>query len=375
MGSPGFLPSAGSETPDRLRRKAAAGRARERVEGRVLDRILRMPEPMLRRLAGPPVRLDGLTLDLETQAMLRVKELAREPDLATLPIPRGRRALLRQTKLSGGRQPIGDVVPLQVPGADGDLDARLYVPRSQASSRFSSTTGGPLLFFAHGGGMIYGDLDSHDALCRFLAERADLRVLAVDYRLAPEHPFPAPVDDCWAAFSWVADNASRLGADPTRIAVGGDSAGGALAAVVALRAASAGLPVAHQLLLYPVTDMAEPTESRRLFGEGFFLTTEFMRLAESSYLPPGQDPRDPRVSVAYADVPARLAPALVVTAGFDPLRDEGEAYAARLAAAGVPVSQVRYPGFIHGFASVVGAGRSQPAAVAEIAARLRSALS
>ena len=373
MASPGFQPSAGPGTTDRLRRKAAAGRARQRVEGRVLDRVLRMPEPMLRRLAGPPTRLDGVTLDLETQAMLRVKELAREPDVATLPIPRGRRALLRQTRLSGGRQPIGDVVPLQVPGAVGDLDARLYVPRSQASSRRSSTTGGPLLFFAHGGGMIYGDLDTHDALCRVLAERADLRLLAVDYRLAPEHPFPAPVDDCWAAFSWVAENASRLGA--STIAVGGDSAGGALAAVVALRAASAGVPVAHQLLLYPVTDMAEPTESRRLFGEGFFLTTEFMRLAETSYLPPGQDPRDPRVSVAYADVPAGLAPALVVTAGFDPLRDEGEGYAARLAAAGVPVSQVRYPGFIHGFANVVGAGRSQPAAVAEIAARLRSALS
>ena len=338
----------------------------------MLDRILRMPEPMLRRLAGSPVQLDGLTLDLETQAMLRVKELAREPDVATLPIARGRRALLRQTKLSGGRQPIGDVVPLQVPGAEGDLDARLYVPRSQASSRCSSTTGGPLLFFAHGGGMIYGGLDSHDALCRFLAEHADMRVLAVDYRLAPEHPFPAPIEDCWAAFSWVVDNASRLGA--SRVAVGGDSAGGALAAVVALRAASAGVPVAFQLLLYPVTDMAEPTPSRKLFAEGFFLTSEFMSLAERSYLPPGQDPSDPRVSVAYASVPSDLAPALVVTAGFDPLRDEGEAYADRLAAAGVSVSKVRYPGFIHGFANVVGAGRSQPAAVAEIASRLRSAL-
>jgi acetyl esterase len=356
------------------RMASPTGRARERVEGRVLDRLMRLPEPVLRRVAGPPVRRDGLTLDLETQALLRVKELAHEPDVASLPIPDGRQALLRQCKLSGGRQPIGAVVPLRVPGGAGELDARLYVPRSQAHARSSSTTGGPLLFFAHGGGMIYGDLDSHDALCRFLAEQADTRVFAVDYRLAPEHPFPAPIDDCWTAFCWVLDNATRLGADPSRVAVGGDSAGGSLAAGIALSAASAGIPVAHQLLLYPVTDMACSAPSRAMFAHGFYLTREFIELAERCYLPPGQDPKDPRVSVAYADVPSGLAPALVVTAGFDPLRDEGEAHAARLSAAGVAVEQIRYPGFIHGFANVIGVGRMQRAAMVEVAGRLRCAL-
>jgi len=353
---------------------AAVSRAREKFESRALDRLLRLPQPTLRRIAGPPVRLDGQTLDLETQATLRLKELTHEPSVEDLPIPQGRRALTRQCALAGGRQPIGAVVPLRVSGAEGELPARLYVPRAQATSRHSSTTGGPLLFYAHGGGMIYGDLDSHDALCRFLAEHAQTRVLSVDYRLAPEHPFPAPVEDGWAAFRWTVDNATRLGADPARIAVGGDSAGGALAAGIALEAASAGIPVAFQLLLYPVTDMAAETGSRKLFAEGFFLTQEFIELASTSYMRDGQDPTDPRVSVAYAPVPSGLAPALVVTAGFDPLRDEGEAYAAKLAAAGVKVEQVRYPGFIHGFANVVGVGRIQRAAVAEIAGRLRVAM-
>ncbi len=356
------------------RRRAVFRRARERVESRGLDRLLRLPGPLLRRVAGPPVVLDGQTLDLETQAMLRLKDLAHEPDVASLDISQGRRALTRQCKLSGGRQAVGAVLPLRVPGADGDLDARLYVPRSQTVPGSGSTTGGPLVFYAHGGGMIYGDLDSHDALCRALAEQTDARVLAIDYRLAPEHPFPAPVEDCWAAYRWTVDNAGRLGADPARIAVAGDSAGGALAAVVALRAAEQGVPVAFQALLYPVTNMADDSRSRQLFAEGFFLTAEFIDLAGESYLSPGQDPRHPDVSVAYAEIPAGLAPALVATAGFDPLRDEGEAYAARLAGAGVAVEQVRFPGMIHGFANVVGVGRSQRAALLEVAGRLRTAL-
>ena len=342
-----------------------------KIEPAAFRALMGLPQPVMRALAGRPVVVDGQVLDTETQWMLRLQKLLREPAAETLPMPEGRAAMLRQTRLVGGDQPIGLVRELMVPGADEEIPARLYVPRSQVATEQPSA----LLFFVHGGGMMYGDLDSHDALCRFLAERADVRVLSVDYRLAPEHRFPAAVDDCWASFQWVSEYAEQLGADPDRIAVGGDSAGGYLSAVTAILAAEAGVPVKHQLLLYPVTNMAEESESRRIFGEGFFLTAEFIALAEDSYLHEQQDPRDPKVSVYFTEkIPDGLASAQVVTAGFDPLRDEGEAYARLLADAGVAVELKRYPGLIHGFANIVGVGRSNTAAVAEIAARLKLAL-
>ncbi|HJR37660.1 MAG TPA: alpha/beta hydrolase [Nocardioidaceae bacterium] len=354
-----------------------------RLEPAVFRALLGLPTGVQRRLAGPPVVVDGQTLDPETQWMLRLQKLARLPAAETLPMPQARAALLRQSTLVGGKQPIGATRDLQVPGADGDIRARLYIPRASSTDAAGTAepagtpeaAGDPLLFFVHGGGMMYGDLDSHDPLCRFLAERAGARVLSVDYRLAPEHPFPAAVEDCWASFQWVAEHADQLGVDPDRIAVGGDSAGGYLSAVTAILAAQNGIPVKHQLLIYPVTNMAEKSDSRRIFGEGFFLTTAFIDLAEASYLAETDDRRDPRVSVYFTEkIPENLAPAFVVTAGFDPLRDEGEAYARLLADAGVEVEMKRYPGFIHGFANIVGAGRSNRAAVAEIAAKLKAAL-
>ena len=173
-----------------------------------------------------------------------------------------------------------------------------------------------------------------------------------------------------AAYRWVVENAASLGADPERLAVGGDSAGGCLAAGVAIEAARAGLPLAFQLLVYPATDTERDTESLALFGEGFYLTRAFMDLATASYIEPDADRRDPRHSPLYADVPDGLAPAYVATAGFDPLRDEGEAYARKLADAGVPVELERFPDQIHGFLNIVGVGRTSRAAIAEIAARL-----
>ena len=343
-----------------------------RVEAVTFRGLMALPGPVMRRLAGPPVVLDGQTLDLETQWMLRLRQLKREPSAETLPMPAARRLIVRHTVLTGGRPPIGEIRDLDVPGGAGDIRARLNVPRSPPATPES---GSPLLVFLHGGGFMYGDLDSHDPVCRMLAERAGVRVLALDYRLCPEHPFPAALDDCWAAYQWAVEHADELGADPDRIGVGGDSAGGCLATVVAMRAANAGVPCRHQLLVYPVTDMVTGSESRRLFGSGFFLTDEFIDLADASYLSDPDERRHPDVSPALTEkIPEGLAPALVVTAGFDPLRDEGEAWARRLADAGVEVRLTRYPGFIHGFFNVVGVGRTQRAAVAEIAARLKAAL-
>jgi acetyl esterase len=349
---------------------------RTRVEALGLRAAAALPPALMRRLAGRPVVLDGQLLDVETQWLLRLVRLLGEPMAETLPVPDGRPVMLREAVLAGGRQPIGEVRDLLVPGGDGPIGARLFVPRSQVSG---PTAGdgrpSPLLVYVHGGGMVYGDLDTHDAVCRFLAERCDVRVLSLDYRLAPEHPFPAAVEDVWAAYEWVAEHPEDLGADPERIAVGGDSAGGYLSAVVALKAAEAGVPCAFQLLVYPMTDMTTQTESRRIFAEGFYLTSEFIDVARRSYLTDPAQAHDPLVSVLLTEkIPDGLAPAYVATAGFDPLRDEGEAWARRLADAGVDVTLKRFPGLMHGFFNIVGVGRTNRAAAAEIAAQLKLAL-
>jgi acetyl esterase len=335
----------------------------DRVEALAFRGAMALPRPVQRVLAGGRVVRDGQTLDPELQLALRLQRLVREPAAETLPLPEGRRAVLKQCALVGGRQPVGAVRDLAV----GRVAGRLYVPEGAAAP-------GPLLVFFHGGGWMYGDLDSHDPTCRFLAERAGVRVLAVDYRLAPEHPFPAAYDDCAAAYRWVVEHADSLGADPARLAVGGDSAGGTLAATVAVLAAREGLPLAFQLLIYPAADMRGGTESRGRFAEGFFLTKQFMDVAQEAYLPRPEDVTHPCASPVLADLPAGLAPAYVVTAGFDPLRDEGESYARKLADAGVELELRRFPHLIHGFFNMVGPGRAGRAANEEIAGRLRAAL-
>lgn len=335
---------------------------RERLETIGLRAALALPEPVQRRLVGRPVVRDGQTLATDVQLMLLLQRLTREPGAETLPMAEGREAIRRITRMTGGRQPIGSVRDLAVAGRP----ARLYTPSGAAAT-------GPALLFLHGGGFMHGDLDSHDAGCRFLAERSGVRVLAVDYRLGPEDPFPAAYDDALAAYRWLVEHAADVGADPERLAVGGDSAGGNLAAGVALDAARTGLPLRFQLLVYPATDALRSTASADLFAEGFYLTRAYMDLANASYIG-DSDPADPRLSPHYAEVPDGLAPAYVVTAGFDPLRDEGEVFARRLAEAGATVELRRFPGQIHGFFNVVGVGRTSRAANALIAARLRAAL-
>lgn len=350
--------------------RATAGSVVERAKAESFARALSLPPAQVRRLAGPPVRIDGHELSPYAQLMLRAMRLTFEKGAEEYPVPQGRASMRSQAQMAGGVWPVGQVHERTVRGADGPLPARLYVPRGV-------TAPGPLLVFFHGGGMVYGDLDSHDALCRFLTEQAGVRVLSVDYRLAPEHPFPAGVDDAFAATEWVVSNAGDYDADPARIAVGGDSAGGYLSAATALRAAREGVPLAFQLLIYPMTEMHSGRASRRTFGTGFYLTKAFMDLSEGLYLA-GHDARDPRASVLCddldRDVVRALAPAHLVTAGFDPLRDEGVAYAHKLESAGAAVEHVMYPGEIHGFANLLVADTPSRDAMTEIAGVLRAAL-
>jgi len=232
-----------------------------------------------------------------------------------------------------------------------------------------------VLVFFHGGGWVIGDLETHDVLCRQITAEAGIEVVAVDYRLAPEHKFPAAVDDAWAATKWVVANAGKLGIDPKRVAVGGDSAGGNLAAVVALLARDAGGPaIALQVLLYPVTDFTTETGSYRECADGYLLTLDSMRWFFDHYLKSPAEAGDWRASPLRAPSHAGLPPALIVTAGFDPLRDEGEAYAKKLRAAGVRVDYICYGGMVHGFVPMGRLIQAGNRAASHVATSLRDAL-
>jgi acetyl esterase len=326
---------------------------RSTVEALAIRAAMGLPERVQRALLRRPVVVDGLTLATEVQLMLRLRDLVRRPESQDLPVEQGRDDLVEESALVGGRQRVGAIRELKVDGSAGPLGARLYIP----SARLGAAPL-PTLMFLHGGGWVYGDLDSHDAVCRHLAEQSGVQVLAVDYRRAPEHPFPAAAEDAIAAYRWLTTHHDEVNADPARLAVGGDSAGGNLSAVVAIAAAREGLPLAFQLLVYPATDFSRRTRSRDLFGHGFFLTDEFMDQCTDWYVPNEADRSRPLASpLLEAELPAGIAPAHVVTAGFDPLRDEGEAYADLLAGHGVEVTRVRYASMIHGFFNIVGVGR------------------
>ncbi|WP_310962182.1 alpha/beta hydrolase [Nocardioides terrisoli] len=337
---------------------------RELFEAAVLKGLLALPTPAQKVLAGRPVVRDGQRLSTEMQLMLRLQRLARVPALEDLPWEQGRAELARQARMVGGRQPIGSVRDLTIEGPGGPLPLRLYTPASALRSARV-----PTMLFLHGGGMVHGGGHAaHEQACRHLAEHSGVQLLSVDYRLAPEHPFPAAVEDCLAAYAWLVEHAAEVDADPDRLAVGGDSAGGYLSATTAIQAAERGLPMAFQLLIYPCTDFVDGTASQRMFSERFFLTKAFIDLASGAFFPDEAARRDSLGSVGLRDsFPAGLAPAYVVTAGFDPLRDEGEAYARLLAEHGVEVEAKRYPSMIHGFFNIVGVGREASSYNVEIA--------
>jgi acetyl esterase len=328
-----------------------------------------LPEPVLRRLVGRPVAVDGQELEVEVQLALRLLALAGgpSPDTQTVAAARARTAADAQT-FAGPAIELERVEEVTVAGAAGPLRARLYVPEG------IDVPSGLLVYF-HGGGFVVGDLDTHDNMCRFLAREAGVRLLAIDYRLAPEHRFPAAIEDADAAFRFAVEHAADLGADPARVAVGGDSAGGNLAAGVAANAAAGRAPApAFQLHFYPWLDLSAKRDSYRLFGEGFNLDEAELDWYRGQYLTDPGEAFDPRCSPLLAEHFEGVAPAYIATAGFDPLRDEAEEYASRLRAAGVPVALRRHRGLVHSFANAVGVGRVGREALLQAAGALRVGL-
>jgi acetyl esterase len=315
------------------------------------------------------VVIDGQKLDVELQLILRLMKLAGEPELDELTVSDARQRITHDAAaFAGPTIEVASTTNVTVDGAEGPLAARLYVP-------LVTNSAGPLLVYYHGGGFVVGDLDTHDNLCRFLARQAGVTVLSVDYRLAPEHQFPTPFDDAVAAFRFAVEHADDLGADPARIAVGGDSAGGNLAAGVAQATAADGGPApAFQLLFYPWLDLSAERRSVELFAEGFYLTRADLHWYRSHYLADMGQASDPRCSPLAAGELGSVAPAYITTAGFDPLRDEGEEYAGRLREAGATVALRRHQGLIHGFANLAAVSHTSRDALVEASASLRMGL-
>ena len=293
-----------------------------------------------------------MPLDPTTAAVLAQLAEADAPPMSQLP-PAAARELYAQMQPPAPELEVGAVEERMIPGPAGELPVRIYRPAGDGPF--------PVHVFFHGGGWVIGDLDTHDADCRELCRGAGCIVVAVHYRLAPEHPFPAAPEDCYAATAWAAAHAEALGGRAGPVTIGGDSAGGNLAAVVALAARDRGGPeIALQLLVYPVTDAAMDSPSYEENGEGYLLTLDSMRWFWDHYCPPEQR-EDPRASPLRAADLSGLPPAVVLTAEYDPLRDEGLAYAERLRAAGVAVEYRCFEGLIHGFFSqtrMIPAGRA-----------------
>jgi acetyl esterase len=332
--------------------------------------LFRVARPLARGalslpLFGQPPRNDrGTVLDAQTHAMLRV--LARgAPRFEELGPQRARREMSRQAGL-GQRAP-REVRRVEDHDLGQELRVRVYVPHVKPSPL-------PATVYYHGGGFVIGDLESHDSLCRQLAAGAETVVVAVHYRRAPEHPFPAAVEDAVRAFEWVVSCADALGIDASRVAVAGDSAGGNLAAVVSQQLRAASARPCFQLLIYPAVDLSRSFESHRTLSEGYMLTRSLLDWFVGHYLTEPAQLRDPRASpMVTADLEG-LAPAHVVVAGFDPLRDEGEAYAEALRAAGVDTTSASYDALIHGFVSMDGVIDAAAHAVSDVTEVLRRRL-
>ena len=309
-----------------------------------------------------------MALDPQVKTVLDQMASLNGPPIQELGVTEARALLESLAAIGGPPAEVASVEDRTFSGPAGDVPVRIYRPTDDAGPQ-------PVLVWFHGGGWVLGSIEGSDLTCRNLAAQSGVVIVSVGYRLAPEHPYPSGLDDCYAALVWVTATAGDLGVDPDRVAVGGDSAGGNLAAVVALAARDRGGPaVRFQLLVYPVTDALMSHPSVRDNGQGYMLTDDSMKWFIELYLGERGDPKDPLVSPVYADDLSGVPPALVITAEYDPLRDEGEAYGTRLQQDRVAAKVSRYDGMIHGFFSmgaIVDAGRR---ATAEAADALRGAL-
>jgi len=332
-----------------------------------LRAMLSLPAPALRGLAGGGVvYVGGRTLDPRLQFL--AAQARRAPPMSAATPAQARAGSAEALALVTGRVQRGvRIEALTVPGGDGPIEARAYRSGDQDPAA-------PLMVFAHFGGGVIGDLDTCEVFCSILAKVARCPVLSVDYRLAPEHRFPAGLDDILAAWRWARDNAPRFGAPAGHVAVGGDSMGGNFAAVTCQEARRAGEPQpALQLLIYPAVDVASESASMNTYGEAYPLSRATMEWFMGHYLGPGDSPTDPRLSPLRAPDLAGLAPAVIATAGFDPLLDQGEAYARRLGEAGVPVAYRCYDTLAHAFTAFTGVVPAADLACREIAALVRAA--
>jgi acetyl esterase/lipase len=351
--------------------ESLSARVQGAVTGVGMRVIPRLPTGAKRLLSGGrATTIDGNTLDPTLQLVLLAMRAMGSDGLVVDDDTAASRAQLRGLiEAFPGPQIHVAVSDVSLPGPAGEIAARHYRPAGAGPA--------PLLVFYHGGGWALGDLDTHDALCRLICRDADIHVLSIDYRLAPEHPAPAAVDDAYAAFRWAQEHATELGAIPGQIAVGGDSAGGNLAAIVCQLARDDHGPApVLQWLVYPRTDFAAQTRSISLFAAGFVLTRHDLDWFTARYLDgSGIEPTDPRVSPLLADSLSGLPPALITIAGFDPLRDEGQEYATALRAAGNAVDLRPMGSLTHGFASFFPLGGGCAAATAELVSALRAHLS
>ncbi len=345
----------------------------DRMARRAVRALGRLPRPLKRAIAGKPIVVDGQQLDLDAQVGVRMLNLTVGDTFENLPLDEGRRQIDSEAWVFGYEHPVREIREVTLPRPGGDLPARVY--RSAGAAARSAA-----LVYFHGGGWVLGNLGSADSVARYLASQAGITVISVDYRLAPEHPFPAAVDDAVAAFRHVVDHADDFGVHPDAVGVSGESAGGNLAAVVALstmlearRDPLLATP-SFQLLFMPVTDLTTKHRSYELFSEGYFLSEAQMDWYKGHYLSDPTEAADPRVSPLLAPDLTGVAPAHVVVAGFDVLRDEGEAYAERLLDAGVPTTLTRHAGIVHGLVNATGVGSVARRALDDAVAQLRRRL-